>query len=165
MTDNDTRSDNYGNTEMEEFILNLPLFEGLDKHELGIVAAKMTFRVLKAGETLFNEWDRADYICFVESGSLDVLKKSGPDSYDVLSNLKRGRSIAEMSIIENFPRPYTVIAHTDVRLAIFSRESFESILVDHPPIAINLLKGLARLLSQNLKKTSSRITDYNLPMG
>lgn len=165
MTLNNANCGNSNGASMEEFIINLPLFEGLNKEELVVVASHMSFLELGAGETLFNEWDKADHICFVEKGSLDVMKKSGPDSYDVLSRLQRGRSIGEMSIIDNFPRSFTVIAHTDVRLATLSRESFESILAQNPLIAVNLLKGLARLLSQNLKKTTCRVADYSLPLG
>lgn len=148
-----------------DFIINLPLFEFLETDELREVAARMAFMELDAGEVLFNEWDRADFVCFVERGELDVTKKTGPDSSEVRATLRRGRSIGEMSIINNFPRSSTVVARTPVRLAIFSREAFEEILTEQVAIGINILKGLASLLSINLKKTSSRLADSMLPMG
>jgi len=152
-------------TDLVDFIINLPLFEFLEKDELDQVAARMHFKELDPGETLFNEWDRADFVCFIESGELDVTKKTGPDSFDVRATLRRGRSIGEMSIINNFPRSSTAIARSKVRLAVFQRDAFEEILKDKVEIGVNILKGLANLLSVNLRKTSSRLADNMLPMG
>ena len=148
-----------------DFIINLPLFEFLETNELPVVAERMNFLDLDAGEVLFQEWDKADFVCFVERGELDVTKKTGPDSRDVNATLRRGRSIGEMSIINNFPRSSTVIAKTEVRLAIFPRQAFEEILEEQVHIGIKILKGLASLLSINLKKVSSRLADNMLPMG
>lgn len=151
--------------EIVEFIINLPLFEFLERDDLLEVAARMDFMNLDPGDTLFSEWDRADFVCFVESGELDVTKKTGPDSSDVRATLKRGRSIGEMSIINNFPRSSTIVARSKVRLAVFQRTAFEDILEEKVDIGVNILKGLANLLSVNLKKASSRLEDNMLPMG
>jgi len=147
------------------FIINLPLFEFLEKDDLFQVAARMDFMELDPGDTLFREWDRADFVCFIESGELDVTKKTGPDSFDIRATLRRGRSIGEMSIINNFPRSSTVIARSKVRLAVFERAAFEEILEQQADIGVNILKGLANLLSANLQKASSRLADNMLPMG
>lgn len=148
-----------------DFIINPPLFEFLERDDLFEVAARMDFVDLDAGEVLFHEWDRADFVCFIESGELDVTKKNGPDSSEVMATLTRGRSIGELSIINNFPRSSTVIARSKARLAVFPRSSFEDILEKKADIGINILKGLATLLSINLKKASSRLADNMLPMG
>ncbi|NNF99558.1 MAG: cyclic nucleotide-binding domain-containing protein [Desulfobacteraceae bacterium] len=147
-----------------DFISNLPLFENLDPEGLSVVKDHMSFQNLQRGEIFFNEWDRAEFVCFIESGSLDVMKKSGPETYSVLRNLRRGQSIGEMCLIENFPRSATVKTHTDTRVAILKREGFDDIVDTSPAIAISILKNLARMLSQNLKKTRSRLSDYMLPL-
>lgn len=148
-----------------DFIMNLPLFEFLERDALNNVAERMDFVDLEPGQVLFNEWDKADFVCFIQSGELDVTKKIGPDEREVIATLKRGRSIGEMSIINNFPRSSTVIARTGVRLAVFPRDAFEVILEENVAIGVNILKGLANLLSINLKKTSSRLADNMLPLG
>jgi CRP-like cAMP-binding protein len=153
------------NYDLVNFIINLPLFEFLEKKELLQVAERMDFMELTPGDTLFQEWDKADFVCFVESGELDVTKKTGPDSFVVRATLRRGRSIGEMSIINNFPRSSTVIARSHVRLAVFHRDAFEQILKEKVDIGVKILKGLANLLSVNLAKASSRLADNMLPMG
>lgn len=148
-----------------DFIHNIPLFESLNRSEIEVVANYVTLRELESGETLFNEWDRADYVCFIEKGSLDVLKKTGPDQQTAIARLRRGRSIGEMSIIDNFPRPATVQAGSQTKLVLFTRDSFEQLMNEHGDIGIKILKGLSRLLAQNLRKTSSRMADNMLPLG
>lgn len=150
---------------MLDFIINLPLFEFVNTDDLSMIAEKMKFITLNAGEVLFHEWDRADFVCFIESGELNVTKKTGADTHEVRAVLKRGRSIGEISIINNFPRSATVVARTDVRLAVFPSAAFEEIVENQKDVAIHILKGLASLLSMNLKKASSRLEDNMLPMG
>jgi CRP/FNR family transcriptional regulator, cyclic AMP receptor protein len=94
-----------------------------------------------------------------------VSAETGMDEYSVIATLSRGKSVGEMSIIDNCPRSATLKALTPVRIVTFSRPSFESLLVTHPRVGIKLLKGLARLLGHNLRKTSSRLCDYMMPMG
>ena len=148
--------------EMLEFILNVPLFENLSRKALKIVATHMRFVELACGETLFNEWERADFMCFIESGALDVMQKTGPDSYSVIRKLKRGRSLGEMSIIDNYPHKSTVCAGEDTRIAVFTQEHFEMILQQYPAIGIDILKSLSRFLSVQFKKVASRLFDYML---
>lgn len=157
--------DSEGRKSMFDFIINLPLFEFVDTPDLAVIAEKMKFITLSAGDVLFREWDRADFVCFIESGELDITKKTGPDTYEVRATLKRGRSIGEMSIVNNFPRSSTVVARSAVRLAIFPSAAFAEILEKRMDIGVNILKGLAMLLSMNLKKTSSRLQDNMLPFG
>jgi hypothetical protein len=82
--------------EMEDIITTLPLFECLSRDSLKIVASCMRFKILQAGETPFNEWDRANYACFIGSGALDVMLKSGPDTSSVLRALLWGRTRREL---------------------------------------------------------------------
>ena len=148
-----------------DYICNIPLFESLNRDELDTVAEYMVHRNLKAGELLFNQWERADYVCFVEDGTLDVLKKEGPDEYASVITVSRGRSIGEMALIDSFPWTARVQAKTDVGLVILYKHKFEELMADHLQVGIKILKGLARLMAQNLRKTSSRLADYMLPLG
>ena len=150
---------------LTDFICNLPIFESLNREELATMASYMRRLRLKAGETLFNQWDKADCVYFVEEGALKVLTKSSPEAYACIATLKRGRSVGEMSLIDNFPRSATVKAQSISMVVRLSRGKFDQLMVDYSDIGIKVLKGLARLMAQNLKKTSSRLADHMLPMG
>ena len=147
-----------------DFITNVPLFDPMERDELEVVAHYMKLSFFSEGEILFNEWDKGDYACFVVEGRLDLLSRRDNDRYKTLASLERGKSIGELSIIENFPRLATLKASTSGCVITFSRKNFKKLLENHTQIGIKILKGIIGLLSHNLRKTSSRLSDYMMPM-
>lgn len=152
------------------FLINFPFFDHLDKDQLEIVADHIDFYEMDPGEILFKEGDKGDSVYFIIEGELDIIKealsanKIGVDKV-VISTITKGRSIGEMSVIDNIPRSATVMARTNVKLVTLSRNSFESILDKHPKTGNQILKGIALLLSLNLRKASSRLAEYMLPIS
>lgn len=148
-----------------DLLINIPIFDTLKSDELKIVSKYMNFMDFEARETVFKEGERGDYVCFITKGALDVLKENDKGKQVMITSLGRGRSIGEMSVIDDFPRSATVKAKTKTTLVILTRKGFEKILSDYPGIGVKILKGIARLLSMNLRKTSSRLADYMLPLS
>jgi len=148
-----------------DFLTRIPMFDSLKTEELSLLTRHMNFMDLDSGEILFREGDKGDYVCFVAEGSLDVVKKSEKGHYVTLATLPKGRSIGEMAVIDDFPRSATVRARTKATLVILTRKGFDLILDEHSAIGIKILKGISRLLSHNLRKTSSRLADYMLPLS
>jgi CRP/FNR family cyclic AMP-dependent transcriptional regulator len=146
-------------------ILNIPIFSRLKGEELSSVEQYMKILDVIPGEIVFEEGDRGDYVCFVVEGSLEVEKKTESGESIVISSLSRGRSIGEMAIIDDLPRSATVKAKDKSTLLTLSREDFDYLLAKHPDIGVKILKGLARLLSMNLRKTSNRLAEYMLPLS
>lgn len=148
-----------------DLLINIPMFDTLKGEELRIVTRHMNLVDLKQGEIVFREGDKGDYVCFVAEGTLDVLKKTEKGDYVVLASLPKGRSIGEMAVIDDFPRSATVRARTEATLLTLNRKGFDLIMEKHSDVGVKILKGISRLLSQNLRKTSSRLVDYLLPLS
>lgn len=142
-----------------------PLFDGLGEDELKVVADHTDYSEIEADDILFKEGDQGDSIYFVLEGGVDIIKESSPGSEVVIASLPKGRSIGEMSVIDNFPRSATAKASEATSLLILTQQNFDEILKKHPEIGIKILKGVSRLLSLNLRKTSSRLADYLLPVS
>jgi CRP/FNR family cyclic AMP-dependent transcriptional regulator len=148
------------------FFLGIPLFSRMNAEEVKLVAKHMNVIELQPGEVLFEEADRGNFMCFIAHGSLDVIKQSVNSGKEiVITSLRKGQSIGEMSVIENLPRSATIKARDNAKLFILSQAAFDLILNRHANIGIKLLKGIAILLSNNLRKTSSRLADYMLPIS
>jgi CRP-like cAMP-binding protein len=147
-----------------DFLINIPIFDKVKGSELRTIAKHMNITELRPREILFKEGDKGDYVCFVVDGSLEVIKKTAKDTYVTLTKMFKGRSIGEMAIIDDFPRSATVKALTHCTLVILTRRGFDLILEEHPTIGVKILKGIARLLSQSLRQTSSRLVDYIYPI-
>ena len=148
-----------------DFLINMPMFDSLSINELNIVSKHMNVIRVDPDEVVFREDDKGDYVCFVVEGSLEVLKQTEANKSVVLTRLRRNNSIGEMAVIDEFSRSATVRAVTQSILVTLSRMSFGRIIEDYPKIGIKILKGISRLLSLNLRKTSSRLADYMLPLG
>lgn len=125
----------------------------------------MNFVEVKAGEIVFREGKKGNYVCFVAVGRLEVMKTSETGSNVSLTTLSRGASIGEMAILDNLPRSATVRAITDATLVTLSSTSFEQVLDKHPRVGLKILIGLAKLLSQNLRYTSAVLADAMLPLS
>ncbi len=150
---------------IEFLILSIPTLGKLTVGELRTIERYMNLIEVTPGEIVFKEGERGDYVCFVVDGSLDVLKESETGKGVVISTLPKGSSIGEMAIIDDLPRSATVKARTKSTLLTLSRDNFDYILEEHSSIGVKVLKGIAGLLSMNLRKTSSKLADYMLPLG
>jgi CRP/FNR family transcriptional regulator, cyclic AMP receptor protein len=149
-----------------EFFMNIPLFSRMNAEEVKLVAKHMNVIELQPGEILFQEADRGNFMCFIAHGTLDVIKQPNSAEQEIIiTSLRKGQSIGEMSVIENMPRSATIRARDTAKLFILSQAAFDLVLHRHANIGIKLLKGIAVLLSNNLRKTSSRLADYMLPIS
>lgn len=149
-----------------DLVMYLPLFGGMTSDDLNTVAAYMNFFELEPGEILFREGDPGDSVCFVVQGGLDVYKSCGvSDESAVIATVPRYRSIGEMSVIDNTSRSATVKARVKTSMVSMSKSGFDELIERHPSIGIHILKQIARLISMNLRKTSSRLADYMLPLA
>ena len=146
------------------FLMRIPIFDSMTGEELRTISRHMRYIKLEKGETIFKEGDTGHYVCFLTHGSLDVLKSTDMGTV-ALATLHKGRSIGEMAIIDEFPRSATVKTRTKATLIVVYRKDFNLILTSYPKIGIKILKGISRLLSQNLRKASSRLADYMLPVS
>lgn len=148
-----------------DFLICIPLFDRLDANELNLLSEHMNYFEIKKGDILFREGDKGDYVCFIVDGELAVMKEAAEGKHVVIARLSRGRTIGEMSIIDHTPRSATVKAQSSSTLVILTEKGLETILEKHPKIGIKILKGLARLLSMNMRRTSSQLADYMLTMS
>lgn len=147
-----------------QLLKGMRMFDELTDEELVVTSGYMNLYELKKGDFLFKEGDTGDYVCFVAAGGIDVLKESITGNRVVISTVSRGYSLGEMSVIDETSRSASAMAREDTTLIVLARNGFRIILEKHPQVGIKMLKGIARLLSINMRKTSDRLADYMLPL-
>ena len=141
------------------FMLTLALFDAFKSEDLDILARHMNYSEITGGEYLFTEGEPGDYLCFVVRGLLEVLKKTAQGDYRTIARLGKGSTIGEMSIIDKAPRSASVIARQPTILLILTKKGFDLLSERHPVLANILLKKIMRLLSLNMRRTSSKLAD------
>ena len=142
-----------------DLLLTLPLFDVFKTDELDILARHLNFMEINRGEHLFTEGEKGDYMCFVVRGLLDVLKKNNIGDYRVITRLGKGNTIGEMSIIDKSPRSASVIARQPSVVILLTKKGFDRLTEKYPAITIILLKKIMRLLSLNMRLTTSKLAD------
>ena len=142
-----------------DFILTLPLFDPFKSEELDILARHMNYSEVMRGEYLFTEGDKGDFMCFVVRGLLEVLKKTAIGDYKALARLGKGSTIGEMSIVDKAPRSASVIARQPTVVIILTKKGFDILTDRYPAVGVTLLKKIMRLLSLNMRRTSSKLAD------
>jgi CRP-like cAMP-binding protein len=115
---------------------------------------------INRGEHLFTEGEKGDYMCFVVRGLLDVLKKTSVGDYRVITRLGKGNTIGEMSIIDKAPRSASVIARQPSVVILLTKKGFDRLSDTYPAITVTLLKKIMRLLSLNMRLTTSKLADH-----
>lgn len=155
---------NQVNAAIFESLSRIPMFAELDSQQMDIVAGHTLLLTVDAGETVFCEGDKGDFLCFVAKGLLAVTKSTADGKVAELTTLPQGSSMGEMAVIDDFPRSATVIARKQSHLVTMTRGQFHKLVSEHPEIGIRILKGIARVLSLSLRKTSTNLVHYLLPV-
>ncbi len=150
-------------TESEEdtrnFLLNLPLFDTFNMEELDVLSKHMSYVHLKMGEYLFVEGDKGSFMGFVVRGVLEVIKKSDTGENIIIARLTKGSSIGEMALIDKSTRSATVIAKQPSTLVTLTDKGFDLLAEKSPALGMKLIQKTARLLSLNMRRTSSKLAD------
>lgn len=141
------------------FLINLPIFTSLDVDELSVLAKHTSFIHLQRGEHLFVEGDKGTFMGFVANGILEVQKRSDTGENIIIARLTKGSSIGEMALIDKSPRSATVIARQASTMVTLTDKGFDMLADKHPALAIKVIKKIARLLSMNMRRTSSKLVD------
>lgn len=150
---------------LSDHLRQVPIFAGLEPEELLAIEGYLFLSRLAAGDFVFREGEKGDYVCFVADGQLDVIKFNNIAQTVVIARLARGDSIGEMSLIDQLTRSASVRARSASRLVVLTRQGFDLMLKQHPAIGIKVLKGIAHLLSTNLRKTSDKLAEFMPPLA
>ena len=141
------------------FLENLPIFASLNVDELSVLARHMSYIQLQRGEYLFVEGDQGTFMGFVVNGLLEVQKRSETGENITLARLTKGSSIGEMALIDKSTRSATVIARQAAIIITLADRGFELLANKYPALAIKVIRKIARLMSLNMRRTSSKLAD------
>ena len=142
-----------------DFLIKLPLFDSFDVEELSILARHTSYVHLQRGEFLFVEGDRGTFMGFVVDGVLEVMKKSEIGENVVIARLTKGSSIGEMALIDKSSRSATVMAKQPTTMVTLTEKGFDILTRQSPSLGIKIIQKIARLLSLNMRRTSSKLAD------
>lgn len=133
------------------------VFEGLSEADLETVAQRLVELEFEDGDLLFREGAPGRYICFLTHGHLAVSKRTDDDREVEIATIEPGRSVGEMSIIDGLTCSATVTARGPASVLALTREHFDRLVEETPRLGAEIYKGISRLLSVSLRRTSEEL--------
>jgi CRP/FNR family transcriptional regulator len=97
-------------------------------------------RKYAAGELIFGEGDPCAGLYVVQSGNVRIFKSSAGGREQVLSIDGPGSSIAELPVFDGGNYPAAAQAISDSTLLFFSRQDFQALCLQHPQVALKVLR-------------------------
>jgi CRP-like cAMP-binding protein len=118
----------------------VPIFSGLSEPEIAFVTSHILPRKFAVGEMIFSEGDPCAGLYVVQSGNVRIFKSSAGGREQVLSIDGPGSSIAELPVFDGGGYPASAQAVSDSTLLFFSRPDFQALCLQHPEVALKVLR-------------------------
>jgi CRP/FNR family transcriptional regulator, cyclic AMP receptor protein len=134
--------------EVLEHLRRVQIFAVFTDDELVRLLKICHFRRIPAGEYIFREGDPGDRLYILISGKVEIRLGSGNESRP-LDEMSPGDCFGEMAIVDSGPRSAHAIAASDSIVIEVLQETVDR---DDDVIALKLVRQLAKLLTQRIRK-------------
>jgi CRP/FNR family transcriptional regulator, cyclic AMP receptor protein len=121
-----------------EVLERVPLFAGLSKKELGHLARHLDEVDLKEGATLTREGELGREAMILLTGTAAVRRRGRK-----VAELGPGDVIGELSLLAEIPRTATVVATSDITVALMTSSDFGAVVDENPKVAVRMLRTVA----------------------
>ena len=119
-----------------------PLFAGLSREHLEEVLRVGGRVSFDTGQAIVERGDRGDAMYIMVDGAAEV------DVGGRYHRLERGDFFGEMAVLAGKPREATVKAVEPVEALRIPADEFQAFLVEHPHVAVGMLKSLVERLRE-----------------
>lgn len=133
------------------------LGQGLDEHELALLAAETTCVEVPLGEALFRAGDPGDAIYVSLQGEIGIYLAGHRRR---LASFAPGVMVGEMAVLEKQLRSADAIAETRVVALRLSGEAFERLRMRQPALAAKLMHNISLYLSGRLRGLTTELADW-----
>jgi CRP-like cAMP-binding protein len=127
-----------------EFLKSVTYFSDLSLAELESIRKLVFEKNAERAEMVLLEGESAANLYFVASGVVKVFKTSAEGKEQILSIVRPRESFNDVPIFDGGPNPASARAMGPVLLYGIKKQDMKAILRDHPQIALNVIKVLAR---------------------
>src|SRR5258706_383736 len=133
--------------ERVEILRKVSLFSFMTEEQLTGVARLMTERWEKNGVYLCHQGDVGNELYIISQGEVEIINESGGRD-QIINTETIGAYIGKLAVLESIPRTLAMRTKGDVRLLVLKGTRFQTIIQQHPEIAYQVIKVLARRLAE-----------------
>ena len=126
-----------------DHLQQVALFSGCSRKDLQRVARKAENRNVAAGTTIVNEGESGNEFFVIIDGTARVSRQGRN-----VATVGPGNGFGELALLAKAPRNATVVAETDMELAVVREREFAELLDEVPGFARKLLRSTAHRLRE-----------------
>lgn len=141
-------------------IERVPMFSELARADVQSLAGYLRAYEAKKGALIFKEGTKGMFMCVVISGRVDILKEGQEREQKKVAVVRPGKSMGEMSLLDELPYSATAMAQEDTQLLLLTRMNFLRLGEERPLLCNVVLRQIARLMSLRLRQTTGVLLDY-----
>lgn len=145
-------------TERIEQLGKVPLFSGLTRPALHLLARVATEESHALGTKIFQQGDLGDRMYIILSGKVRISREVSGIGEEALAVLGPGSVFGEMALLDEAPRSADARVHEPCRLLALPKDAFEDLLYLHKDLAYEVLWSIVRMLTQRLRETNDKLT-------
>jgi CRP/FNR family cyclic AMP-dependent transcriptional regulator len=134
-----------------KFLQRISLFQGISRREFGHLFQSLVVRSYAPGEILFHEGDIGRALFILESGRVEISRKTPEGGTMELAILNPGDYFGEMSLLDERPRSATAAAMDPVRVHLLYKTELEKLIRHVPHIGAAIMTHLGMLLAARLR--------------
>jgi len=146
--------------ELCSMIEGAQMFRDLERKEVEAFARYTRAYKVAKGDTIFREGEKGSYLCVLIEGKVDIFKRADSRDDKKVTTIRAGKTMGEMSVIDEQPHSATGVAAEKVVLVMLTKTNLAKLIEDDPALAIKVILKIATLLSMRLRQTTGILADY-----
>ena len=151
------------NTNAYDALRSTKLAAELSDDECRVLAALVTLRDLKQGETLAQEGTMDNHLYVILRGNLGIIKGAGTAQELTINTLSAGDFVGEMGFMDGSELYASKVALGDTQVLGLEREKLETLLSTHPMIVYRVMRAIIRvvhLIQRRLSMQQVELSNY-----
>lgn len=132
----------------------VPIFADLDEATLRLVSEQSRLRRVEPGQLLVMEQDEGASLYVLLEGRVSVQRQTASGRTVVIALREPGDHFGEMSLLDGLGHSADVVALVESRVLVVSRHIFVQTVLDHPPVALAVMRALCRRLREQTNEVT-----------
>src|SRR5690625_6155677 len=149
------RSSEFRRGNVDEILARAGIFQGVQPSAVAALTKQLQPVDFPRGHTVFAEGEPGDRLYIILSGKVKIGRRSPAGRENLLTIMGPSDMFGELSIFDPGPRTSSAVCVTEVQAATMNSEMLKQWVSDHPAIAQQLLRVLAR----RLRRTNASLAD------
>ena len=133
------------------------LFKNFSDKEIALLSKYVEEKNIAAPTPLFLENMKGESMFMVGSGAIKLSKMLSEGEEKTLTTIGPGEFFGEMALIEAGPRSVSAIVIQDAQVLILKRSGFEQLMEESPTVAVKVVIGIYKSLSDRIRALSPLI--------